>query len=410
MSKSPMLDELEKGPWPSFVSEIKKAGKISATARDTIGQVEKSYREKVTHWKHGGVVGVRGYGAGVIGRYSDSPEEFPGVAHFHTVRVNQVSGLVYTSECLTEILDIWDKRGSGMTNLHGSTGDMVLLGTSSEQLEPIFTDIAEKGWDLGGSGSDLRTPSCCIGPARCEFAMIDTLEITRNLTNYYQDELHRPAFPYKFKIKTSGCPNDCVASIARSDLSIIGTWKDDIRIDETEISNYAASGNIDILREIVMMCPTQCMDWDGEKLTIDNSNCVRCMHCINKMPKALRVGVETGATILLGAKAPIVEGAMLSSVIVPFMELNASEEEDDDEKFANLKELIEALWEVWDEDGKNKERIGEFMERMGKGEFTIAVNELCDEVDVAPKVDMIAYPRDNPYIFYDEYYEEVEDE
>jgi dissimilatory sulfite reductase (desulfoviridin) alpha/beta subunit len=27
------------------------------------------------------------------------------------------------------------------------------------------------------------------------------------------------------------------------------------------------------------------------------------------------------------------------------------------------------LWEVWDEDGKNKERIGEFMERMGKGEF-----------------------------------------
>ena len=27
--KTPMLDELEKGPWPSFVTEIKKAAKKS---------------------------------------------------------------------------------------------------------------------------------------------------------------------------------------------------------------------------------------------------------------------------------------------------------------------------------------------------------------------------------------------
>ena len=40
-------------------------------------------------------------------------------------------------------------------------------------------------------------------------------------------------FPYKFKIKVSACANDCVSSIARSDLSIIGTWKDDHRISWT---------------------------------------------------------------------------------------------------------------------------------------------------------------------------------
>lgn len=405
MSDTPMMDELEKGPWPSFVREIRKAGKASATARDLINILELSYRDKKTHWKHGGVVGVRGYGAGVIGRYVDMPERFPGVAHFHTVRVNQTAGLVYNSKGLGEIMDIWDKRGSGMTNLHGSTGDLVLLGTSSEQLDPIFTDISQKGWDLGGSGSDLRTPSCCIGPARCEFSCIDTLEITRELTNNYQDELHRPAFPYKFKIKVAGCPNDCVASIARSDLSIIGTWKDDIRIDQAELANYAKSGKIDIMKEVVMLCPTKCIDWDGKQMKIDNSNCVRCMHCINKLTKALRPGTDTGATILLGAKAPIVEGAMMSSVIVPFLKL--------EEPFDNLKELIEAFWEVWDEDGKNKERIGEFMERMGKGEFVEAVGAILkdndSEIELCSAVDMINYPRENPYIFYDEYLEEVAD-
>ncbi|MBU2512931.1 dissimilatory-type sulfite reductase subunit alpha [bacterium] len=402
MSDTPLIDELEKGPWPSFVREIRRAAEQSATARDLINILELSYKDKKTHWKHGGVVGVRGYGAGVIGRYVDMPEQFPGVAHFHTVRVNQTSGFVYNSKGLGEIMDIWDKRGSGMTNLHGSTGDMVLLGTSTDQLEPIFTDIAEKGWDLGGSGSDLRTPSCCIGPARCEFAMIDTLEMTRELTNHYQDELHRPAFPYKFKIKIAGCPNDCVASIARSDLSLIGTWRDDIRIDEAEVAKYVDGSDIDVWREVVMMCPTQCMDLDGTKLSIDNSNCVRCMHCINKMPKALRVGEDVGCTVLLGAKAPIVEGAMLASVIIPFLELEAP--------YDNLKELIEAFWEVWDEDGKNKERIGEFMERMGKGEFVEAVGAILEENDSEVKlgsaIEQIFHPRENPYIFYDEYLEE----
>ncbi|MFH2129151.1 MAG: sulfite reductase, dissimilatory-type subunit alpha, partial [bacterium] len=120
MSDTPMMDELEKGPWPSFVREIRRAAKQSATARDLINILELSYNDKKTHWKHGGVVGVRGYGAGVIGRYVDMPEQFPGVAHFHTVRVNHTSGLVYSTKGLVEIMDIWDKLGSGMTNMHVS--------------------------------------------------------------------------------------------------------------------------------------------------------------------------------------------------------------------------------------------------------------------------------------------------
>jgi dissimilatory sulfite reductase alpha subunit len=129
--KTPMLDELEKGAWPSFVKEIKKSAKKSNTAQDLLNILERSYRDKVTHWKHGGIVGVLGYGGGVIGRYCDLPEEYPGVAHFHTVRINQPAGFYYTSAALRELMDIWDKYGSGLTNFHGSTGDLVLLGTQT---------------------------------------------------------------------------------------------------------------------------------------------------------------------------------------------------------------------------------------------------------------------------------------
>ena len=139
---TPLLDELKTGPFPSFVTEIEKATETADYAKDLLGVLELSFKEKQTHWKHGGIVGVRGYGGGVIGRYSDVPDQFPGVAHFHTVRVNQPSGFFYKTDSLREICDIWDKYGSGLTNMHGSTGDLVLLGTNTESLEPIFAELS----------------------------------------------------------------------------------------------------------------------------------------------------------------------------------------------------------------------------------------------------------------------------
>ncbi|MBU0600519.1 dissimilatory-type sulfite reductase subunit alpha, partial [bacterium] len=283
--KTPLLDELEEGPWPSFVKDLKKLAERSPKAKDLLGQLELSYKDKMTHWKHGGIVGVKGYGGGVIGRFSDVGDQFPGAAHFHTVRVNQPSGWFYTATALRELMDIWDKYGSGILNMHGSTGDLIFLGADTDKLEPLFTDLSNADWDLGGSGSDVRTPSCCLGPARCEFACYDTMALTYDLTMTYQDELHRPFFPYKWKFKMAGCPNDCVASIARSDFSIIGIWRDNIRIDQSAVKEYADSG-FDIQSNVANLCPKRCIQWDGKELKIDDEGCSKCMHCINVMPKA----------------------------------------------------------------------------------------------------------------------------
>ena len=74
---------------------------------DLLGIMELSFKHGRTHWKHGGIVGVFGYGGGVIGRYCDQPQEFPGVAHFHTLRVNQPSGKFYTAKYLRQLCDLW---------------------------------------------------------------------------------------------------------------------------------------------------------------------------------------------------------------------------------------------------------------------------------------------------------------
>jgi sulfite reductase alpha subunit len=120
------------------------------------------------------------------------------------------------------------------------------------------------------------------------------------------------------------------------------------------------------------------------------------MHCNNCMPKALRPGDEKGAVVLIGAKAPIVEGALLSSVLIPFLNI------DDEEEFGEFCDLVEEMQDVWCEEGKNRERVGEFIQRVGMGNFLEAVG-------VEPIPEMVAYPRDNPYIFF-EHNEEDEEE
>jgi dissimilatory sulfite reductase alpha subunit len=383
---TPLLDELKKGPWPSFIKEIDKSvAKGSKSANDLLGVLERSYSEKIGHWKHGGIVGVMGYGGGVIGRYNDLPEEFPEVEHFHTIRVNQPPGWYYTSDAIRKICDIWEKHGSGITNFHGSTGDMVLLGCRTEALETVFKELTDIGFDLGGSGSDVRTPSCCCGKSRCEWACYDTMKMCYDVTMMFQDELHRPAFPYKWKFKFAGCPNDCVAAIARSDFAVIGTWQDDIQVDQAAVANYAG-GSLDIVKDVIRRCPSNCMAWDGKELAIDNANCVKCMHCINAMPKALAPGKERGASILIGGKAPIIGGALLASMMVPFIDIENS--------LDDIQELCEEIWDLWGEHGKNRERIGEFIQRVGLGNF-------LEQIGLDPIPEMVIQPRTNPYIFFE---------
>jgi len=109
------------------------------------------------------------------------------------------------------------------------------------------------------------------------------------------------------------------------------------------------------------------------------------------MPQALRIGQDTGASVLFGAKAPILEGAQLATLTVPFMKMEPP--------FSELKELVEKVWDWWMEEGKNRERLGELIQRKSMQEFLRVI-------ELEPDPRMVDEPRSNPYIFWKE--EEVE--
>ena len=138
-----MLDELETGPWPSFISGIKKLrdthpeSRINEMTNDLLGQLEHSYETRKGYWK-GGTVSVYGYGGGIIPRFSEVGNAFPQSKEFHTLRVQPPAGNFYTTDSLRQLADSWEKYGSGLVTFHGQTGNIMFIGSTTEATQHFF--------------------------------------------------------------------------------------------------------------------------------------------------------------------------------------------------------------------------------------------------------------------------------
>ncbi len=418
MYDTPNLDELETGPWPSFVTGLKRLAKENDMMVDLLGQLETSYKTKFGYWK-GGTVGVIGYGGGIIPRFTELKDDkgvplFPEAAEFHTLRIMPPAGMHYSSDLLRQMCDAWlETGGSGLIALHGQSGDIMLQGVKTENVQKAFDKFNEMGFDLGGAGPALRTSMSCVGAARCEMSCFDEARALRTVINNNIDDMHRPSLPYKFKFKFSGCPNDCVNSIQRADMAVIGTWRDNIRVNEAQVQDYyKAHGMSDLVNDVVSKCPSKAITLvptdkvqasanmsvaalgDGNSLCIDNKNCVRCMHCLNVIPGGLLPGSDKGVTILVGGKRTLKIGDLMGTVVVPFMKLES------DEDFEKLNELGRTIIDFFAENALEHERTGEMIERIGLVNFLEGIG-----IDVDPN--MINHPRTNPYIRADGWDEEA---
>ena len=270
-------------------------------------------------------------------------------------------------------------------------------GCSTEATQKAFDELNEMGYDLGGAGPAMRTSMSCVGHARCEKSCYDEVKAHRTVLNEFVDEIHRPALPYKFKFKFSGCANDCVNAIHRADFAVIGTWRDGMKVNQEEVKAYVAShGRKYTIDSVIAMCPTRALSLnDDDTLDVDNKSCVRCMHCLNVMSKALSPGDDRGASILIGGKRALKVGDLMGTMIIPFMKLET------DEDFEKLVEFARNLLDFFAENALEHERIGECLDRIGLPAF-------LDAIGVDPDPNMVNHPRTSCYVRTDDFTEEAE--
>jgi len=416
---TPNLDELEKGPWPSFVTGLKRLAQDdhagAAQVRDVLATLETSYVTKKGYWK-GGTVGVVGYGGGIIPRFNELKDEngdykFKNAGEFHTLRIQPPAGMHYTSQLLRDLSDMFvDNGGSGLIAFHGQSGDIMMQGADEKGVQKIFNALNDYGFDLGGAGPAVRTGMACVGASRCEMSNANEQGILRTLVNAFLDDMHRPALPYKFKFKVSGCANDCMNSIERSDMSTIGTWRDDIKINQRSWVKMVEDKGMEYVNDnIISRCPTQCMSVDTKslELSIDNKNCVKCMHCMNvtsplthkyndigDFSGILSPGDDKGVTISVGGKRTLKIGDLFGTVVIPFLKVDTAED------YEYLEELAGEMIDFFAENALEHERTGEMIERIGIVNFLEGIG-----LNVDPN--MIESPRYMSYVRMDKWDEEA---
>ena len=193
----------------------------------------------------------------------------------------------------------------------------------------------------------------------------------------------------------AGVSSVCI--VERSDFAVIGTWRDDMKIDQDEVKAFVkAKGRQYVLDNVTSRCPTNCINLnDDDTLTVDNHECVRCMHCLNVMTKALSPGDDKGVTILIGGKRTLKIGDLMGTVIVPFKKLETEED------YESLVELASDTIDFFAENALEHERTGEMIERIGLVNFLEGIG-----VEVDPN--MVSQPRQCSYVRMDGWDEEAE--
>jgi sulfite reductase alpha subunit len=346
------LAELEKGPWPSHVTELKKT-------KYPVYIYGMGLVAGATPWATSAAK-APGIYSGVLSRMSHPWTRItPPVFEDHA-RVLIPSAQVFTTTLLRFLIEASRRYGWGLLQFIGGTGDVV-INVVRERLIDLDIFLRRIGLDIGGSGDVMRNTVSCPGPLLCPYAIYDTLKARDFTYGCLIDWATYPQFPYKIKFKYSGCPIDCLKAQARADYVIIGTWRGAPDVDDEKLRQWIEEGGD--VEELVRSCPTRAITWDGSRLSIDGSKCVKCMECIRRAYPAIKPGKERGLTVLIGGTIKSRSGPKLAKVLIPFIPLPSPDK---------LEEALMTVFQVirdrivpkWDEEGWRRERVGDTLIRV----------------------------------------------
>jgi sulfite reductase alpha subunit len=297
-----MLEKLEKGPWPSHVTELKKT-------KYPIEYYAWGVAHKYSPW-YSGSFRVKYVFSGILARRSRDGK----VSETHR-RTYSPAGRFLSTSYLRKLVEVADNYGIGLMEFGGNTGSIVINIQSEKADQAIDAIRSIIGSDVGGSGDTFREFYACPGPAICEYALYDTLQAMDYFRSHPQiyKYLNTQMFPYKLKFKFSGCPLDCATANSRSDFSFVGTWVGAPDVDQAKLRYMVESGKVNP-KELVEGCPSCAITWDEEKkeVNIDGAKCLKAMNCIKKAFPAIKPGKERKIALLVGSHAQAHYGPRLS--------------------------------------------------------------------------------------------------
>jgi sulfite reductase beta subunit len=297
---------------------------------------------------------------GVLVHVAESGDEV------YSVRVG--TARLMSIELIREACEIADKHCGGYLRFT-TRNNMEFMVDDKAKVKPLIDDLTSRKFaggafkfPIGGTGAGITNIVHTQGWIHCHTPAIDASGVVKSVMDGLFEEFGQMRLPAQVRVSLACCLNMCGA-VHCSDIAILGIHRKPPMIDHEWIDKLCE------LPLAIAACPTAAIKpaktASGLKTLEVNAN--RCMFCGNcftmcaAMPLADEVG--SGVAILVGGKlSNRISKPKFSKVVVPFIP-------NEPPRWPKVVATVKKIVDVYANDAKKYERVGEWAERIGWERF-----------------------------------------
>ncbi len=256
--------------------------------------------------------------------------------------------------------DLADKYCGGYLRFT-SRNNVEFLATEEKNVEPLIEDLEKQGFPVGGIGNAVSNIVHTQGWVHCHSSATDASGIVKAVMDDLIDEFTHMRLPGKLRIALACCLNMCGA-VHCSDIAILGIHRRPPAMDHKNLKKICE------IPTTVASCPTAAIrpaTVDGvETVEVDEDRCMFCANCYTVCPAMpLNDPLNDGISIWVGGKVSNARTEpKFSKLAIPFIPNNPP-------RWPEVVSAVRNIVDVWSENARKYERMGEFIERIGWPRF-----------------------------------------
>jgi sulfite reductase beta subunit len=242
-----------------------------------------------------------------------------------------------------------------------SRNNVEFLITDEANIDPCIKDLQALGHIVGGIGNAISNIVHTQGWIHCHSAATDASGVVKCVMDDLSEYFTGKEMPGKLRIALACCLNMCGA-VHCSDIAILGVHRRPPRLDHATLNKLCEIPNV------IASCPTAAIrptQVEGKpSVEVDEELCMFCANCFTVCPSMpMADALNDGVSIWVGGKVSNARSEpRFSKLAIPFLPNNPP-------RWPEVTGAVRKIVEVWANNARRYERMGEFIERIGWPRF-----------------------------------------
>ncbi|MFC1520963.1 dissimilatory-type sulfite reductase subunit beta [Elusimicrobiota bacterium] len=274
--------------------------------------------------------------------------------------VRSASGRLLSIDKIRMYCDLADKYCDGYIRFT-SRHNVEFMTDKKDSIDPLIADLKKMGHPVGGIGNAISSIVHTQGWIHCHSAATDASGVVKSVMDDLIEHFEERKLPGKLRIALACCLNMCGA-VHCSDIAILGIHRRPPKIDHKNLKKTCEIPNVSA------SCPTAAIrpaTVDGnQSVEVIEEKCMFCANCFTVCPSMpINNPLNDGVSIWVGGKVSNSRSEpTFSKLAIPFIPNNPP-------RWPEVTQAVRGLVDLWAQNAKKYERMGEWINRIGWPKF-----------------------------------------